>query len=95
MGPGRASLEHSLIPTRKYFFLGSIGKLWREGTEKSRVGVGLTRHVWQSPPSKRGWKDTVFFLPQDKQLSVRKDTVCSNSSPTPAAEALGLMVVEH
>lgn len=33
---------------------------------------GLTRQIWQSPPSKSGWKDTGFFLPQDKQLSARK-----------------------
>lgn len=44
----------------------------RQGVGKFRVGIGLTRHVWQSPPSNRGWKDTGFFLPQDKQLSVRK-----------------------
>lgn len=41
------------------------------GSSQQQAGQKLTRHVWQRPPSKRGWKDTGFFLPQDKQLSVR------------------------
>lgn len=84
------------MATCRRFSLGRTGKSWRqEGAGKSRMGTGLTRHVWQSPPSKRGWKDTGFFLPQDKQLSVTEThtQLATVRGPMPAAEALGLMSI--
>lgn len=69
-----------------------------EGRDRKVQGRGGTYPARLAKPALKERVEGHSVFPTTGQTAVckkDKDTVCSNSSPTPAAEALGLMVVEH